>query len=152
MNNTSLMQEDTKEEFINPIDERKIAKDPSLLPYAHTVGGAVIKPTEQGHIKGKAMLAMEQQTDKQLGQLYDQMKILADQAKAIQERIMISAQIYESEMGFEPIIGHTYYLYLRKNGKLMLSMIGPDEWGRNFPFEEFRAKVSLLADHTWEVL
>lgn len=146
------MQEEITEEFINPIDEKKITQNPSTLPYAHTVGGAVIKPTKQGHIKGKALLAMEQQTDKQLAQLYDQMKVLADQAKAIQERIELSKQIYEAEMGFSPIIGHTYYLYLRKNGKYMLSMISPDEWGRNFPFEEFRGKVSLLADHTWEVL
>ena len=37
---------------INPIDKDKIAKDPHLLPYAHTVGGAIIKPIDKGRAKG----------------------------------------------------------------------------------------------------
>jgi hypothetical protein len=142
---------ESQEEFINPIDAKKIAENPSLLPYAHTAGGAVIKPTEQGVIKGKAMSAMEQQTDRQMKQLYDQMQILTKQAKAIQERVQISKYIYEAEIPFQPVIGHTYFLYLRENGMYFLSMITPEEWGKGKKFS-FVAKVSLLADHTWEVL
>ena len=146
------MSKDPKEEeFQNPIDKDKVAENPSTLPYAHTVGGAVIKPTEQGHIKAKALTAMEQQTDKQMAQLYDQMRVLTQQAEDLNKRAEISRQIYEAEMNFEPVIGHTYQVYLRSNGKLVLSMVTPEEWGENPPFE-YMAKVSLLADHTWEVL
>ena len=139
-------------DFINPIDKDKITENPGTLPYAHTVGGAVIEPSKKGVIKNKSIAAMEQQTNRQLKQLYDQMKVLAEQAKALQNRAEISRQIYESEMGFEPVIGHTYHLYIRKSeGKYVLSMIGPDEWGKSKPYD-YVSKVSLLADHTWEIL
>ncbi|TAE72204.1 MAG: DUF2452 domain-containing protein [Bacteroidetes bacterium] len=138
-------------EFINPIDVRKTAENPGLLPYAHTAGGAVIKPTEQGVIKGKAMSAMEQQTDKQMRQLYEQMQTLSNQAKEIQDRIEISKYVYEAEIPFQPVIGHTYFLYLRESGKYFLSMITPDEWGKTKKFQ-YISQVSLLADHTWDVL
>ncbi|MEO1655265.1 MAG: DUF2452 domain-containing protein, partial [Bacteroidota bacterium] len=142
---------DQKEEFINPIDKEKTVENPGTLPYAHTVGGFVIKPTEQGVIKGKSMAAMEQQTTRQLKQLYDQMKMLTEQAKKLQDRAEVSRQIYEAEMNFEPVIGHTYFLYLRDNGIYVLSMVSPEEWGKHPPFN-YVSKVSLLADHTWEVL
>ncbi len=138
-------------EIINPIDEDKVSENPGTLPYAHTVGGFVIKPTKSGMIKGKAMSAMEQQTTRQLKQLYDQMKTLANQAEALQKRAEVSRQIYEAEMNFEPVVGHNYFLYRRKNGVYVLSMVAPEEWGKTSPFE-YISKVSLLADHTWEIL
>lgn len=145
-------KEKEEEIFINPIDEDQVAENPSSLPYAHTRGGAVIQPTEQGVIKGYAVQAMEEQTDAQIGQIYDQMKVLAEQAQHIQDRKEISMQIYEASISFEPIIGKTYHLYVRKNGIFVLSLVSPEEWGAKMPFEEYRATVKLLADHTWEIL
>ena len=139
------------DDFVNPIDADKVAENPSILPYAHTVGGFVIKPTEQGQIKGKALAAMEQQTDRQRQQLYEQMKTLAEQAKALDVRSEISRQIYDAEIPFEPVIGHTYYVYRRKSGQYLLSLIAPNEWGKSAPFQ-YLAEVYLLADHTWEIL
>jgi hypothetical protein len=55
-------------------------------------------------------------------------------------------------MGFEPLINHQYFLYEKRNGNDQLSMVSPDEWGRSFPFNEYLASVTLLADHTWKVL
>lgn len=138
-------------DFVNPIDPDKITEAPGLLPYAHTVGGALVKPEDKGKIKGRAMVAMKQQTDRQMQQLYKQMEVLANQAKELQRRVEISEMIYGSEMGFEPLVGHTYYLYERKDGNHLLSMVGPNEWGRSFPFSAHIATVTLLADHTWDV-
>ena len=47
-----------EKEFINPIDPDKVAINPGLLPYAHSAGGAVIRPEDKGRIKGNAMTAM----------------------------------------------------------------------------------------------
>lgn len=140
-----------KEELINPIDPDKIAENPHLLPYAHTVGGAVIKPEDRGKIKGRAMAAMYEQTDMHLDQIREQIELLARQAKDIQHRVQISEEIYEAEMNFEPIIAKIYYLYRRSNGRSVVSMVSPPEWGKNPPFA-FMATVRLLSDHTWEVL
>ncbi len=137
--------------FINPIDADKVAQHPGLLPFAHTSGSAVIKPEDKGKIKGKSLTAMRQQTENQLHQLYRQMQVLAEQSQAIRRRVEVSERIYDAEMGFEPIIGHIYYLYQRKNGMDLLSMVSPEEWGRSFPYRCYVAKVHLLADHTWEV-
>lgn len=135
----------------NPIDEDKVAEDPHLLPYAHTVGGAVIKPIDKGRMKGLAVTAMYEQTDMQLDQIKEQINLLAQQAKAIQSRVEISEKIYRSQMNFKPLIGHVYHLYERSNGEEVLSMVGPGEWGRTNPLN-FVATVKLLADHTWEIL
>ena len=50
----------------NPIHPDKITETPHLLPYAHHVGSAIIKPLDKGKTKGVAMKAMYQQTEQQL--------------------------------------------------------------------------------------
>ena len=137
--------------FINPISADKVAESPGLLPYAHTAGGAIIRPEDKGKIHGRAVSAMHQQTEVQIAQLYKQMQLLAEQATIIRQRVEVSERIYSAQMNFEPIIGHTYHFYLRKDGTDLLSMIAPTEWGRKFPFERCVATVKLLADHTWDV-
>jgi hypothetical protein len=141
----------SEEAFFNPINPDKVAENPGLLPYAHTAGGAVIKPDDMGKVKGRSMLAMRQQTDRQMNQLYEQMEVLARQAKLLADRKEISERIYDAAMGFEPIISETYYLYEKENGADLLSIVAPEEWGRSFKYSRFLAKVTLLADHTWEV-
>ena len=131
--------------------KEKTTDSPGLLPYAHTSGGAVIKPEDMGKIRGKSVLAMHQQTDTQMGQLYEQMETLVQQAEALKQRRQVSERIYLADIPFEPIIGHIYYLYQRNEESDVLSMIAPHEWGRSKKFKKFIAKVYLLADHTWEV-
>jgi len=141
---------------INNIDldelKEKASDNPGLISFPHAVGGAVIKPEDKGKIKGRAMAAMEEQTNSQLQQLYEQMHTIARQAKEIKNRVKVSERIYLAQMNFEPIIGQTYYLYTKDNNLDVLSMISPVEWGRSIPFKAYLAKVKLLSDHTWEVI
>lgn len=137
----------------NPIDKDKVAEKPGLLPYAHTVGGFEIKPIDEGREKGKSIRSMEEQTNMQMAQIYKQMELLASQAEKIKQRMDISQQIYQAEMPFVPLIGHQYHLYQKKNGKMLMAMVAPNEWGRRgMPYEKFIATVKLLADHTWEII
>ena len=136
----------------NPIDKDKITENPHNLPYAHTVGGVVIKPIDKGRVKGNAMAAMEQQTNMHLDQIRKQIELLASQAKDIQDRKEISEKIYLSDMGFTPAINHIYHLYQKVDESWVVSMVAPEEWGRRFPYESFVATVRLLADHTWQIL
>ena len=140
-----------EEPFLNPINPDKVAQNPGLLPYAHTAGGAVIKPEDAGKTKGRSILAMRQQTDRQMNQLYEQMEVLAKQAKLLADRKEISERIYDAAMGFEPIISETYYMYEKEDGTDLLSLVAPHEWGRSFKYSRYLAKVILLADHTWDV-
>ena len=146
-----MSKEKKKKAFINPIDKDKIAENPHLLPYAHTVGGAVIKPIDKGKVKGLAVGAMYEQTEMQLDQIREQINLLAEQANKIKARVEISENIYQAEMSFKPLIGKTYHLYQRTTGKYLVSMVAPSEWGRKNPLD-FKATIKLLSDHTWEII
>lgn len=140
---------------IDKIDLEKMEEmttdQPGLIAFPHAVGGAVIKPEDQGKMKGRSVSAMRQQTERQMQQLYEQAQTLARQAQAIQHRVEVSERIYTAQMNFEPIIAHTYYLYERHDDTDVLSMVSPAEWGRKIPYPTYLAKVTLLSDHTWDV-
>lgn len=124
-------------------------KQMSVLPYAASVAGAIIKPTEEGMIRHKALTAMEEQTNMQLDQIRKQIELLALQAQEIQKRKELSLMIYKAKLSFQPVIGQVYHLYEKKDESIFISMISPHEWGRSVPYDRFIAKVKLLADHTW---
>ncbi len=132
--------------------KEKTTESPGTLPYAHHSGSALIKPEDKGKTTGRAVAAMQSQTDMQMSQIYRQMQLLADQAKKIRDRVEVSERIYGAAIPFEPLINHCYYLYRKADGSDFLSMIAPGEWGRKKDFAEFIAKVRLLADHTWDIL
>jgi hypothetical protein len=140
------------DDFINPIDPDKITENPHSLAYPHHAGSAVVKPIDQGKMKGRAVSAMEHQTDMQLQQIYEQMQLLAAQANKLSDRKKIAEFIYLAEMRFEPLINHTYFLYQRESGEYVLSMIGPDQWGKSKSLPTYIATIKLLADHTWDIL
>lgn len=133
------------------IDKDKITENPGTLPYAHTIGSAEIKPYDESKIKGKAMAAMYEQTNANMHQIREQIDNLILQAKEIHKRTRISEKIYEAIVGFEPIIGNTYHLYIRPSKECFLSLVAPEEWGRSAKFN-FVATVKMYHDHTWEIL
>ncbi len=146
------MSEQEKNDFFNPIHKDKTTETPGLLPYAHHVGSAIIRPLDKGRTKGLAMKAMYQQTGNQLNQIKEQVETLIRQAQAIHDRIEISELIYKAECGFKPVINQAYCLYYKEESAThLLSMVSPEEWGKNLPYV-FIAEVCLLADHTWNVL
>lgn len=133
-------------------EKDKITDLPGLIEYAHHAGSAIIKPEDKGRIKGNAIAAMHDQTDRQFHQLYEQMQTLIEQAKYLKSRVEVSERIYQATVPFQPVIGKIYFLYKKKDGTDLLSMISPDEWGKGFPYEVFEAEVRLLSDHTWEIV
>ncbi|MDI9340491.1 MAG: DUF2452 domain-containing protein [Sediminibacterium sp.] len=136
----------------NPIDKDKVAENPGLMEYAHTVGGVVIKPEDQGKLKSRALSAMREQTNRQLAQIQKQAELLAQQAQQLRKRVDLSEKIYLADMSFEPFIGHIYHLY-KKEDRYKLMIIGPTEWGRSRKeILEYIGSVKLLSDHTWEVI
>jgi hypothetical protein len=148
---TLFENSEAPKDFINPIDPKKVAVNPGLLPYAHSANGAVIRPEDLGRVKGNSMTAMYEQTDRQMDQLREQMETLVIQAKELQKRKHISEMIYQATLNFRPVMGHTYHLYKKKDETHTISLIGPNEWGRKKPYT-YIATCKLLYDHTWEIL
>lgn len=56
-----------------------------------------------------------------------------------------SVMVWESRISFEPVVGHSYYLYEFKNGKT-LSLISPDQWNK---FDCFIGEFKLTSDRKW---
>jgi len=125
-------------------------KQLSVLPYSASVSGAVIRPTEEGMIGHHALTSMEEQTNMQLTQIRQQIELLAIQAREIQKRKELSIIIYDAKLSFAPVVGQTYYLYMKEDGSHLVSMVSPKEWGAKIPFKAFVSAVKLLADHTWQ--
>ena len=147
-----ITQQGQKEDGAAYTNTEVYHKQLSVLPYSASVSGAVIKATEEGVIKHKALTAMEEQTNMQLEQIRKQIELLALQAHEIQKRKELSLMIYSARLSFKPNIGQIYYLYEKKDGNCMLSLVSPKEWGGSVPFKRFISAVRLLADHTWAEL
>src|SRR5687768_2533014 len=124
-----IVQQGIKEDGTRFTNTELYHKQLSVLPYSASVSGAVIKATEEGVIKHKALTAMEEQTNMQLDQIRKQIELLAIQAQEIQMRKELSMIIYGAKISFVPVIGHTYYLYEKKDGSHILSLISPKEYG-----------------------
>lgn len=138
--------------FENPIDRDKVTDQPGLLPYPHHIGSPAFAPTKSGAIKHRGYRAMQEQSERELQRLREQMEVIARQANQLKDRLEVSKAVYEAEMNFEPIVGSTYYLYARREGYFVLSMIAPHEWKGRPGFKHYVAGVRLLADHTWEII
>jgi hypothetical protein len=144
-----ITQQGSKEDGTAYTNTELYHKQMSVLPYSASVSGAVIKATEEGVIKHKALTAMEEQTNMQLDQIRKQIELLALQAQEIQKRKDLSLMIYSAKLSFKPNIGQVYYLYEKEDETCLLSLVSPKEWGSAGPFKKFIAGVKLLADHTW---
>ncbi len=142
---------ENKDQKFNPINRDKITDTPHLLPYAHHVGSAIIKPLDKGKTKGIAMKAMYQQTEAQLHQIKEQVETLIRQAQLIHDRISVSEKIYKADCGFKPVPGNVYYLYEKSDKSWLISLISQEEWGNKLPYR-YLATVELLADSTWKIL
>jgi len=56
-----------------------------------------------------------------------------------------SIMVWESKISFEPVVGHTYYLYEFNNVKT-LSLISPEQWDK---FDSFIGEFKLTSDRKW---
>ncbi|MBM3918060.1 MAG: DUF2452 domain-containing protein [Sphingomonadales bacterium] len=124
----------------------------SFAPIAVHVSSPVIRPIDKGKAKSHSLETAREQAEQQMAMLRRQADVLMQQARKIEERLKLAEEVYGSDMGFDPVVGQTYHLYLRKNGQRVLSMIAPTEWGGRLPFEAFATSVRLLGDKTWEAV
>jgi len=123
----------------------------SLSPIPLSVGSPVIKAEDKNQIKANALEAMHHYANQEMAMLKKQADMIMQQVREIENRLKVSAKIYESDLKFTPVIGQIYHLY-QKEDFYKLSLIGPDEWGRSKPFGDYVASVKLLGDHSWDVI
>lgn len=123
----------------------------SFAPYPVSVNSPPIKTVDKRLVKATAYESMQQHANQQILLLRKQAELILQQVKEIEQRVEISRRIYEADIRLVPDVGQVYHLY-RKNGKDVVSMVGPEEWGNKMPYDEFVASLKLLADKSWEIL
>jgi hypothetical protein len=151
----AMEKKDPKSVDINLVDlerlKRNAAENPGLMSFAASAGSAPVAKNEVQVIKNRSRQSMLEQLDIQMAQIMQQIQLLAQQVEKLKLRRDISQRIYDSHIGFEPIVGKEYFLY--DDGKnCSLSLISPEEWNSEQKKNEYVAQVRLLADKTWDVL
>jgi len=132
----------------NPIDKEKVSANPHTLPYAHTIGSAVIAPVDKKGMVGSSLAAVEEQAEMQLNEIREQLELLLKQARNIKERVAFSQQVYEADINFVPVVGEVYHMYEKQDGSYIISLVAPWEW-KKIPYKSFTGSIKLLADRTW---
>lgn len=135
----------------NPTVFESYSGEASLSPIPLSIGSPVIKPEDKNQIKANAVEAMHHYANQEIAMLKRQADLIMQQVREIESRLSISEQIYQSDIRFTPVVNQTYYLY-EKEDHFLLSLIGPDEWGRSKNSRKYVASVKLLGDHSWDVI
>lgn len=70
---------------------------------------------------------------------------LKEEYKKLVEEYNWTKLVYEADYSFQPIVGHDYHLYERKDKSLWLSLISPNEWD-----QPYVGSFKLLTNGKWE--
>ena len=109
--------------------------DAKNKPYPTSVGAPGFEPIK---IDKSSVVTANHYFESRLNELKEEYK------KLIQEYNWTKL-VYEADYSFQPIVGHVYHLYERKNKMLWLSLIAPNEWK-----QPYIGSFKLQTDGKWE--
>jgi hypothetical protein len=115
----------------------------NALPYASNLSAPVIKPDYSlGGWKVGAVHRANKHYDERFNKLKKEFEQLAEDVKW-------NEIIFNAEMRMKPVIGNTYHLYKKDNGKYFVSLFAPKEcsWG-----EKHQGTFRLNYDNRWELI
>jgi hypothetical protein len=119
----------------NIVYDNKLQKfDANIKPYPTSVGSQAFEPIK---VDKSTSLSANHYFNSRLEELREEYK------KLIQEYNWTKL-VYESSYAFQPIVGHTYHMYEKKDKSLWLSLIGPDEWN-----QPYVGSFQLQTDGKW---
>jgi hypothetical protein len=109
----------------------------NFLPYPASTLGPAIVPNDLTSFRSRGASEVEKRLHQELLELREKYLRVIDQFNW-------NRLVYEAEFRFEPVTGETYHLY-RDGGRFSLSLVGPQEWAR-----EFVGSFRLNIDRCWE--
>ena len=119
----------------NIVYDYKLDKfDANIKPYPTSVGAPGFEPISVDKSSG---ITANHYFESRLDELRQEYK------KLIQEYNW-TRLVYESSYAFQPIVGHTYHMYEKKDKSLWLSLIGPNEWN-----QVYVGSFQLQTDGKW---
>ena len=119
----------------NIVYDNKLQKfDANIKPYPTSVGSQAFEPIK---VDKSTSVSANHYFNSRLEELREEYK------KLIQEYNWTKL-VYESSYAFQPIVGHTYHMYEKKDKSLWLSLIGPNEWN-----QPYVGSFQLQTDGKW---
>jgi len=119
----------------NIVYDNKLQKfDANIKPYPTSVGSQAFEPIK---VDKSTSVSANHYFNSRLEELREEYK------KLIQEYNWTKL-VYESSYAFQPIVGHIYHMYEKKDKSLWLSLIGPDEWN-----QPYVGSFQLQTDGKW---
>ncbi len=109
----------------------------NILPYATNVGAPVIKADDVVAWKSRGIHNVNKEFENKFNELKTAYQNLMEEYKW-------NELVYNAKFSFEPVIGEIYHMYLGDDGMEFLSLIGPDEWNK-----EYIASFKLNSDKKW---
>ena len=109
-----------------------------LLPYATSNSSPVISIPNVDAFKKKGVDKVSKQFQAELTDLQNKIKSFVTLAADTQ-------QVYSAKFKFEPIVGESYHLYVKKKGENFLSLIAPSNWNK-----EHLGTFRLNGEYKWE--
>ena len=120
----------------NIVYDYKLDKfDANIKSYPTSVGAPGFEPIK---VDKSSSVSANHYFESRLNELKEEYK------KLIQEYNWTKL-VYEATYNFQPIVGHVYYLYEKKDKPLWLSVISPDEWN-----QPYVGSFKLQTDGKWE--
>ena len=116
-----------------------VADNPAILPYGSNVGAPAIQPTNISSWKNQRTSSV----NKYFGARHDEIK---EEYRKLMEEYEWNQLVYTSKCSFQPVVGHTYYLYQHDDGYLWLSLISPNQWKQKI----FVGAFKLTSNDKWE--
>lgn len=132
---TATMKEKKEEKHTLPDEENRL----NLMPYPTSTLSPQIIPNDLTSFKSRGSTAVEKE-------LRQQMKEMKEKYDSIIDSFNWNKLVYESEFGFEPVMGQIYHLYQIEGSVRRLSMVPPEDWKQYRWIGSFRLNV----DRRWE--
>ncbi|MEM0542981.1 DUF2452 domain-containing protein [Flavobacterium sp. j3] len=112
----------------------------SFLPYATSVGAPIIKVDDIVSWKSRGITNVNKEFENKFNEL-------KNQYQKLMEEYEWNELVYSAKFAFEPVIGEIYHLYAGEDGVNFLSLIGPNEWNK-----EYLGTFKLNSDKKWIAL
>jgi hypothetical protein len=112
--------------------------DAKLKSYPTSAGG-------QGFDLPNVPLFRSQSSKKMMDVFNREHQEIKERIEKMYDEYNTSIMVWESKISFEPIVGKSYFLY-NFAGELTLSLIAPNEWGRE---KDFVGEYILNSDNKW---
>ena len=130
------MSEKKPDQVVYNEDEQRY--EAGLKPYATNLGAPAIRTADTTAWKVRNIDTV----NKQVGARYQELKAAYDK---LMEQFEYNQLVYAAKFNFEPLVGHTYHLYRKKDQQPFLSIISPEECA----FDHL-GSFRLNADKMWE--